>query len=199
VKLWVLLAKGEIILEDNDITNNSPQKIIDKGLGYIPEDRLHTGIIPSFSVKENLILKDYYNYPFSNNSFLRRDIIKTHCAKLVKEYDIKCPDIETSTASLSGGNIQKLILAREITRNPGVLVAAYPIRGLDIGAAEYIHERLLEARDRNMGILLITEELDEILNLCDRVAVIYEGKILKIMRVMEASKSKLGLLMAGIV
>jgi len=117
---------------------------------------------------------------------------------LVEKFNIKCPDINTASGTLSGGNIQKVIFAREITRNPKVLIAAYPIRGLDIGAAEYVHSKILEGKEKNMGVLIISEELEELMNLCDRIAVIYEGEILDILLRDEFSKSKLGLLMAGV-
>lgn len=167
-------------------------------MGYIPEDRNHEGIIPSFSIKENLIMKDYFKDSFSKFSFLNRKRIIGNAKRLVEKFNIKCPDIDTACGTLSGGNIQKVIFAREITRDPKMLVAAYPIRGLDIGAAEYVHNQLLEARDRNMAIMVISEELDELINICDKIAVIYEGKILDVLSKKDVTKSKLGLLMAGV-
>lgn len=174
------------------------RSVIKEGMGYIPEDRLHMGTIPGFKVKENLILKDYLRSPFSKIFLLDRTYIKDYCKSTVDEYDVRCPNINTPTHALSGGNIQKLILSRELKREPDALVASYPIRGVDIAAVQYIHEKLLEARDNDMGILLITEELDELINLSDRIAVIYEGQILDVIDTAEADKSKLGLLMAGI-
>ena len=192
------IERGKILLNNETITNMSPQKIINKGIGYIPEDRIHEGTIASFSVKENIIMKDYNKTPLSKNLFLQDKIIENYSLELIKNFDIKCPDNKTSCGSLSGGNVQKVILARELSRKPKMLIASYPIRGLDIGAAEYVHEQLLEARRENVGILLISEELDELLDICDRIAVIYEGKILDILDRDIATKSKLGLLMAGI-
>ncbi|NQT65786.1 MAG: ATP-binding cassette domain-containing protein, partial [FCB group bacterium] len=192
------IEKGQILLNNEDITNRSPQKIINKGMGYIPEDRMHEGTIPSFSVKENIIMKDYSKAPLSRNMFLQDKIIEKYSTELISNFNIKCPDNKTSCASLSGGNVQKVILARELSRKPKMLIASYPIRGLDIGAAEYVHEQLLEARSENIGVLLISEELDELLDICDRIAVIYEGKILDVLDRDIATKSKLGLLMAGI-
>ncbi len=192
------IESGKILLHNEEITNKSPQKIINRGIGYIPEDRIHEGTIPSFSVKENIIMKDYNKTPLSKKLFLQNKIIEDYSLELIKNFDIKCPDNKTSCASLSGGNVQKVILARELSRKPKMLIASYPIRGLDIGAAEYVHEQLLEARKENVGILLISEELDELLDICDRIAVIYEGKILDILNRDIATKSKLGLLMAGI-
>lgn len=192
------IQSGKILLNGEDITNKSPQKIIQKGMGYIPEDRMHEGTIPSFSVKENIIMKDYIKSPLSKNLFLQAKAIEKYSKRLIKNFDIRCPDNKTPCASLSGGNVQKVILARELSRKPKMLIASYPIRGLDIGAAEYIHAQLLEVRREKIGILLISEELDELLDICDRIAVIYEGKILDILDREEATKSKLGLLMAGI-
>ncbi len=192
------VEKGDILLDNWNITNHPAQKIIDQGLGYIPEDRLHEGTLPAFSVRENLILKDYASSQMSSSIFLKKKVIDSFAKDLIDIFNIKCPDMHTSCASLSGGNIQKVILAREITRKPKVLIAAYPIRGLDIGAAEYVHQRLIEARGAGMAVLLISEELEEILDLCDRIAVIYEGKILKVLSGSEADNRKLGLLMAGV-
>lgn len=190
--------KGIIRFENEEITNQSTQSIINKGIGYIPEDRNHEGIVPSFSIKENLILKEYNKSPFSKGTFLNDKAIIENAKELVEKFNVKCPDINTASGTLSGGNIQKVIFAREITRNPKVLIAAYPIRGLDIGAAEYVHSKILEGKEKNMGVLIISEELEELMNLCDRIAVIYEGEILDILLRDEFSKSRLGLLMAGV-
>ena len=192
------VEKGEIILDNTAITNLPARKIIERGLGYIPEDRLHEGTLPAFSVRENLILKDYNTPAFSASIFLRKKAIEKSAKDMIDDFNIKCPDMHSSCASLSGGNIQKVILAREITRNPKVLIAAYPIRGLDIGAAEYVHRQLINARKAGMAVLLISEELEELFDLCDRIAVIYEGKILEILPASATNTRDLGLLMAGV-
>jgi simple sugar transport system ATP-binding protein len=192
------VEKGHIRVENIEITNLTPQQIIDQDVGYIPEERLHEGTIPSFSIRENMIMKDYARAPITRGGFLQQKTISKYAENLVERFQVKCPDIHTSCASLSGGNIQKVILARELTRNPKVLVASYPTRGLDMGAAEYVHYQLLDARENNKAVLVISEELDELLNICDRIAVIYEGNILKILPRQEANKSSLGLLMAGV-
>lgn len=192
------IYKGDIIFKGKNIANKSVQSIIDRGMGFVPEDRLHMGTVPGFKVKENLILKDYLRRPFSKIFLLDRTYINEYCKSTVDEYNVKCPNINTPTHALSGGNIQKVILSRELKRKPDALIASYPIRGVDIAAVQYIHEKLLEARDNEMAILLITEELDELMNLSDRIAVIYEGKILDVIDTAEADKSKLGLLMAGV-
>lgn len=192
------VEKGKILLNNEEITNLSPQKVINKGMGYIPEDRMHEGTIPAFSIRENFIMKDYAEEPFSKKQFLKEKVISQNATNLIQKFDVKCPDMNTACGSLSGGNIQKVILAREIERSPKVLIAVYPIRGLDLGAAEFVHNQLLKARDNNMGVMMISEELDELLNMCDRIAVIYEGKIMDVLEKKDANKSKLGLLMAGV-
>ena len=192
------VAKGRVLLNGKNITNLPPQRIIRQGLGYIPEDRLHVGTIPSFTVWENLILKDHHLPPYSRSIFLQYGRIKNICASLVSRYGVKTPSLETPTARLSGGNIQRVILAREITRGPVALVAASPTRGLDIAATQYVHANLLEARKSGTGVLLISEDLEELLRLCDRIAVMYGGRIMKVMPVEEANERVLGLLMAGV-
>ena len=193
------VSKGKIVLNGKDSTKMSPAKIIEQGLGYIPEDRLHVGTIPSFSIWENLILKDHNKPPFAKRSLLQNRVIMSHGLSLVEKYGIKTPNLETPTGRLSGGNIQRVILAREITRSPVALVAAYPTRGVDIGATEYLHSKLLEARSNGIGVLLISEDLEELTSICDRIAVLYEGQIMKVMPVEETDERILGLLMAGIV
>lgn len=189
---------GNITLNGKVSTKMSPARIIQQGLGYIPEDRLHVGSIPSFSIWENLILKDHNHPPYAKRTLLQNRVIMDHSASLVEKYGVKTPNLQTATGRLSGGNIQRVILAREITRNPVALVAAYPTRGLDIGATEYLHSKLLEARKNGIGVLLISEDLEELLSICDNIAVLYEGKVMKVMPVEETDERILGLLMAGI-
>lgn len=192
------ITKGKLILNGKESTRMSPARIIQQGLGYIPEDRLHVGSIPSFSIWENLILKDHHLAPYAKNLLLQNQVIMSHSSSLVEKYGVKTPNLETPTSSLSGGNIQRVILAREITRSPVALVAAYPTRGLDIGATEYLHSKLLEARSHGIGVLLISEDLEELLSICDNIAVLYEGRVMKVMSVEETDERILGLLMAGI-
>lgn len=188
---------GRIFLAGEDIANLPPKTIIDKGLGYVPEDRLHVGTIPTFAIWENLLLKDHADPPYAQNKFLQNKAIREHCDELVRDYGVKTPNLATPTGKLSGGNIQRLIMAREITRRPKLLVAAYPTRGLDIGAAEYVHEMLLQASEAGMGVVLISEELDEVQKLSDRVAVFFDGRIMDILPAAAADEKTLGLLMAG--
>ncbi|MCX7023171.1 MAG: ABC transporter ATP-binding protein [Spirochaetes bacterium] len=189
---------GTVLLGGKQLLNRSPRDVIDSGMGYIPEDRNTEGIVPSFSIKENLVLKDFAAGTFSALSFLRLGTIRRNADNLKKRFDIRCPSTDTAAGSLSGGNIQKVILARELARGPKALVAVYPTRGLDMGAEEFIHNQLLERRREGVAILLISEELEEIMNLSDRIAVIYKGRILKIIPGGEATKKGLGMLMAGV-
>jgi simple sugar transport system ATP-binding protein len=159
---------------------------------------MHDGIVQEFSVAQNLVLQEYDHAPISKGIFLNFAAIARRSRELVEAFNIRTPSIDTPTRSLSGGNIQKLILARELSRNPKVLVAAQPTRGVDIGATEYIHQRLLEQRAQGAATLLISEDLDEILALADRIAVIYEGRIMDIVPCEQATAEQLGLLMAGI-
>ncbi len=193
------VESGRILYQGKDFTNLSPRAIIEAGIGYIPEDRNTEGIVPPFSVKDNLILKDVRSKRFCRGPFLRMDEARRNAEDLQHRFDIRCASLSVPAGSLSGGNIQKVILARELARKPQALIAVYPTRGLDMGAEEFIHERLLELRAQGTAILLISEELDEILNLSDRIAVIYKGKILSILPGRKADKQTLGLLMAGIV
>ncbi len=194
------VESGEIQFYGENIANRSPpHHIIEAGMGYIPEERNTEGIVPSFSMKENLILKDTEHDEFSNHSFLKNKAIDKNAEDLRVKFDIRSPNISVAAGSLSGGNIQKVILAREISRRPKFLIAVYPpIRGLDLGAAEFIHKQLLEIRREGIGILLISEELDEILDLSDRVAVIFKGQIQKVLDRKDANRRSLGILMAGV-
>ena len=167
------------------------------GLAYVPEERMRDGVVGEFSVAENLILVAHDSEPVSRRGILRLGKIVDRCRDLVKRFDVKTPTLETTTSTLSGGNIQKLILARELSGQPKVLLAAQPTRGVDIGAAEYIHRRLIEERSAGNAILVISEDLDEVLALSDRVAVMFEGQIVAVMDVAEASVERVGLLMAG--
>ena len=192
------VESGTIEFFGVDLANKSPYYVIDHGMGYIPEERNIEGIVPSFAVKENFILKDSDSDRFSRHRFLKKKVINDNAVTLKDQFDIRTPDTSTAAGSLSGGNIQKVILAREITRAPKFLIAVYPTRGLDMGAIEFIHQELLKKRREGIGILLISEELDEIMNLCDRIAVIYKGGIQKVLTHEEANRRTLGIYMAGL-
>jgi len=189
---------GEIILEGKDVTGKSVESIIDQMVSYIPEERMRDGMIKEFTVSENLILREYNKQPYSNYGFLNLKFIRKHCDQLIQSFNVKTPSQETRAKNLSGGNIQKLVLARELSRGPRVLIAAQPSRGLDIGATEYVHQRLLQERKKGTAIILISEDLDEVLALSDRIAVIYEGRIMGVIRKEDATPEQLGLLMAGV-
>ncbi|MDR1949731.1 MAG: ABC transporter ATP-binding protein [Spirochaetaceae bacterium] len=189
---------GRILFFGADITNRSPAHIIRQGMGYIPEERNVEGIVPAFSIRENFVLKDVDQPRYSRHGFLKQQYIGENAEKLRTGFDIRGAGITTAAGSLSGGNIQKVILARELTRNPRFLVAVYPTRGLDMGAAEFIHKQLLAKRLEGYGILLISEELEEIMNLSDRIAVIFKGQVQRVLEAGEANRRLLGILMAGV-
>jgi len=159
---------------------------------------MRDGIVPGFSVAENLLLVDNAAPAFSRLGFQRNHAIRVHCAELVEAFDVKTPDLDTPTHNLSGGNIQKLILARELSAKPRVLLVAQPIRGVDVGAARYIHERLQAQRDAGTAILVISEDLDEVLSISDRILVMYEGQVIAEANPRSSTREALGLMMAGV-
>jgi simple sugar transport system ATP-binding protein len=189
---------GKIILGGEDVTGFTPKQLMMRSLSYIPEERMRDGMIKEFTVAENLILREHDQAPFSNRGFLNLKTISEHSDVLIRNYNVKTPSQETMAKNLSGGNIQKLVLAREISRKPSTLIAAQPTRGLDIGATEYVHLRLLEQREEGTATLLISEDLDEIMALSDRIAVLFEGEVMGVIDHDDATPEKLGLLMAGV-
>jgi simple sugar transport system ATP-binding protein len=190
--------RGRVMLDDTDITVWEPDGRLQRGLAYIPEERMRDGVIRELSVEENLMIEDHGHAPFARGIFLNFPRIAQHVDRLVGEFEIKTPGRGTPLRNLSGGNIQKLILARELAKRPSVLVAAQPTRGVDIGSTEYIHRRLIEQRAAGTATLLISEDLDEVRNLSDRLAVMYEGRLMGILDRSEASVERLGLMMAGV-
>lgn len=189
---------GTIQLAGKDVTNKPATVVKSLGMSYIPEERMVDGAIREFTVAENFILQDYDQKPFARiGLFFDFRAIRDTCNEAIHAYEIKTPGTDTPVKNLSGGNIQKLILARELSRNPRVLVAAQPTRGVDIGATEYIHHRLLAERAKRTAILLISEDLDEILALSDRIAVVYEGRIVGIVPRADVNIRQLGAMMAG--
>jgi simple sugar transport system ATP-binding protein len=189
---------GRIYLEGQDVTGLDAGTLTERMLSYIPEERMRDGMIRNFSVAENLILREHKQPIFSNNGFLKLKDISEHTDKLIDQFQVKTPSQKTLAKSLSGGNIQKIVLARELSRKPRAIIAAQPTRGLDIGAAEYVREQLLKQRKDGTAVLLISEDLDEIFALSDRIAVIYEGRIMDILDRDEATRENVGLLMAGV-
>ncbi len=191
------ITDGEIIFEEEDIANKKPFAIRKKGVAHIPSDRFGCGLASEGSVYENLVCGYHYKDCFKIRKCLSLKNIKDYAEELTKKFDIKTDSIYSKVGSLSGGNAQKIIIARELSSSPDVLVASQPTRGLDIGAIEFVHEQLLSAKNDGIGILLISTELDEILSLSDRILVLYEGKIVGELDAEEANKEKLGLLMTG--
>ncbi len=189
---------GRILVGDTDITTASANQRVKAGMASIPEERMRDGAIRDFSVQENLFLRDKSLPQFSRGIFLSFRSMEAHAAKLVDEFAVKTPGLDTPLKNLSGGNIQKLIMARELSRHPAILVAAQPTRGVDISASSYIHQRLLLQREAGTGILLISEDLDEIRSLSDRIAVMYEGRIIGVVDRGQASREQIGLMMAGV-
>lgn len=187
---------GTVSVLGKDVTNHSPAGVIAAGVAFIPEERMAMGCVRDFTVTENAILETHGQPPLSRGTFMDFGQIQTHTDKLVREFDVRTPNLTTPIKNLSGGNIQKLILARELSRQPRLLIAAQPTRGVDIGATEYIHKRLVEQRNQGTAILIISEDLDEILALADRIAVIYEGEIVGLVSP-QTSVEDLGLMMAG--
>jgi simple sugar transport system ATP-binding protein len=190
---------GSIRMDGVDVTGDDTRARRDRGLGFIPEERMRDGAITEFTVSENLVLVDHGSEEFTIRGMLAFGAIRKHSKQLVDDFAVKTPGIDTPTSSLSGGNIQKVILARELSASPTVLLACQPTRGVDIGAAEYIHTRLIEQRSIGTATILISEDLDEVLGLADRIAVMYEGDIVAIVQGQDASRDQIGLLMAGVV
>ena len=189
---------GEAHLNGKPIQNHTPREILEQGVAHIPEDRQRHGLVLSFPIHDNLMLCTYYEPPFAKGVALQEQTIFKNAEELVKQYDVRTPSIYVSASTLSGGNQQKVIVAREFSRPIKLLIASQPTRGLDVGSIEYIHSQIIKKRDEGTGVLLVSSELDEILALSDRIAVMYKGKIMDIVDAKSASKESLGLLMAGV-
>ncbi len=189
---------GSIHLLGEDIANADPRTITELGAAHVPEDRQRDGLILAFPVADNLVLNTYYQPPYTRGVVLQQDAIIETARERIEEFDIRTPSALTPTSSLSGGNQQKVIVAREFSRPIKLLVASQPTRGLDVGSIEYIHKRIVEKRDEGTAVLLVSPELDEIMELSDRIAVMYRGKIVAIVPRQEVTKEQIGLLMAGV-
>ena len=170
------VESGSIAIKGKEITNWPVRRITEEGIGHIPEDRHKHGLVLDFSVRDNIVLQTYYKNPFSKKGILNFSKITEKAKALIEQFDVRTPSEQTLARALSGEST-KAIIAREVDRNPDLLIAAQPTRGLDVGAIEFIHKRLIEQRDKGKGVLLLSLELDEILNVSDRIAVIYEGKL----------------------
>lgn len=192
------VESGNIHLGTVDVANQKPRFITETGLGHIPEDRQKHGLILEMSLANNIALQTYYKEPLSKNGILNYDAIKEYALRLIEEFDVRMQSEDNPVGSLSGGNQQKAIIAREVDRDPDLLIAAQPTRGLDVGAIEFIHQRLIEQRDNGKAVILMSFELDEIMDVSDRIAVMHGGEIIDIVEASETNETELGLLMAGV-
>jgi ABC-type uncharacterized transport system ATPase subunit len=191
------VIKGSMQLDGRPLTGLTPRETIDAGLGFVPEDRKQDGCVGAFTVAENLILNHYDEPPYARGIAMDLSKVRQNATHRVAEFDIRTQSIEAPVSSLSGGNQQKVVLARELSRPLGVLVACQPTRGLDVGAIEFVHGRLIEERDRGTAVVIVSTELDEVVALADRIAVMYRGRIVGIVPP-DTSREVLGLLMAGV-
>ncbi|GKV55532.1 ABC transporter ATP-binding protein [Sporosarcina sp. NCCP-2222] len=191
------VKSGKISLNGKDITGKKPREITETGVGHIPQDRHKHGLVLDFSVGYNAALQEYYHKPYSKNGIMNYKVISSHANQIIEEFDVRTQGEHELARALSGGNQQKLIIGREVKRNPDLLIAALPTRGLDVGAIEFIHKRLIEQRDNGKAVFLISFELDEVMNVSDRIAVIHDGHIIDTVTPAETSEQELGLLMAG--
>jgi len=191
-------VSGKIGIAGIDVTNASPRTILESGVAHIPEDRHEYGMVEAFPITYNLILSSYYQSPFSRRLMFNHNAVAENAERLIRSFDIRTPDMYTPAGSLSGGNQQKMVIAREFSRPIRLLIAANPTRGLDVGSAEFIQRSLIEKRDQGCAILLISAELDEIFALSDRIAVIYKGTIIATIGAADADRKTIGLWMAGV-
>lgn len=188
---------GTVRIAGVDASNATPRQISELGVAHIPEDRQRDGLVTSYPLTDNSVLELYYLPPFARGIVRDEQAINEHCTRLVAEFDVRTPSIHVPASSLSGGNQQKLIVAREFTRPLKLLIASQPTRGIDVGSIEFIHNQIVKKRDEGVAVLLVSAELDEILSLADRIAVMYHGEIVATVKNGELSREELGLLMAG--
>ena len=192
------IKAGTLEIQGCAVSRPTPHSVInDHNLRTIHEDRQKRGLVMEFDVAENLILETYFQAPFSQRGVLRPAVVYQSAQRLAGKFDIRPPDPTLPARALSGGNQQKVIIAREVSSNPRVLIASQPTRGLDVGAIEYVHRALLAQRDKGRAVLLISFELDEVINLSDRIAVIFEGRIVGTLEAKDADENRIGLMMAG--
>jgi simple sugar transport system ATP-binding protein len=188
---------GQIRLDGRDVTGGSPRQRLQAGLGYVPSDRYQTALLPDFSVADNLVLQTIGQRPYARRGWLRAGAIRAHAAACLRAFDIRAASERVPVGTLSGGNAQKVVMARELARQPRLLLAAQPTRGLDVGAMEFVHRELVRQRDQGLAVLLISTELEEILSLSDRILVLYEGQVVGERPGARAEAHELGLMMAG--
>lgn len=192
------VESGHILLDYQDVTGARPRRMTESGIAHVPEDRQKNGMVATFPIKDNLVLQTYYIGPFSIGILANEQAKEENAHQLVKKYDVRTPSIFANIGTLSGGNQQKTIVAREFSRKSHLLIAAQPTRGLDVGSIEFIHKQIVRMRDEGMAVLLVSTELDEIFSLSDRISVMYAGKIIDTLPAAEATRENVGLLMAGI-
>jgi simple sugar transport system ATP-binding protein len=190
---------GEILVDSEPVGEATPREVRDAGLAYVPEERMRDGVIGEFTVSENLMMVDFAREPYAKWGLLRRSTIEDRCQGLVNRFAVKTPSLNTLTSSLSGGNIQKVVIAREFSSGSDIFLVAQPTRGVDIGAAEYIHGQLLKQRANGSAVLLISEDLDEVMQLSDRVLVLLEGEAMGLVERRETTFAEIGLMMTGVV
>jgi simple sugar transport system ATP-binding protein len=192
------VESGRFWLAGQELTGKSPREITEAGLAHIPEDRQRHGLVLPYTIADNMALADYYQPRFSKGIVIQQNQVDANARKLIKEFDVRTPSPYVSAGKLSGGNQQKVIVARELSRPVKLLIASQPTRGLDVGSIEYIHKEIVLMRDRGVAVLVISAELDEILSLSDRIAVMYRGQIMATVDRKAASREQLGLWMAGV-
>jgi len=188
---------GHVFLSGKDLTNQTPRALTETGMAHIPEDRQRHGLVMSYTVVDNMVLCDYYHPPYSRHGVIQPQVLEDNAVKLIEDYDVRTPSPYNPAGKLSGGNQQKVIVARELSRPVKLLIANQPTRGLDVGSIEYIHKEIIAMRDRGVAVLLISAELDEITALSDRIAVMYRGQIVTTVDAGKVSREQLGLWMAG--
>ena len=188
---------GKVMLNGKDVTGFTPRKVTESGVGHIPQDRHKHGLVLDYTIRDNMVLQTYYKEPFSKRGLMNYKAVAEKAKALIEKFDVRTPSVDVPARALSGGNQQKAIIAREVDRSPDLLIAAQPTRGLDVGAIEFIHEQLIKEREKGRAVLLISFELEEILHVADRIAVLYEGKIVGIRDPKETTEQELGFLMAG--
>lgn len=193
------IQSGQVLIDGRGITGMSPKQIREWGLAYIPEDRLNTGLILEYTIAENLILDRWYSSPYSGKIFLDKHEMRRFAEEIVTNFDVRTPSLDVQVRYLSGGNLQKIVLGRELSKEHKLLIAHNPTRGLDVGAAEYVHKQLFKQKDSGVGVLLLSLDLDEILLVSDRIAVIYAGRIMGVFDRATADVDKIGPLMGGYV
>ena len=192
-------VSGKILFEGADITTAAPRTVTELGTAHIPEDRQKDGLVLGYTISHNMVLNTYYNAPYTKNGTIQEQVVSDSAEKLVTQFDVRTPSAEAAVSTLSGGNQQKVIIARELSRDTKLLVAAQPTRGVDVGAIEFIHQQIINQRDNGKAVLLSSTELDEIMQLSDRIIVMFDGQIIATVSANKVTKEEVGLMMAGVV